>query len=121
MLIVLLLSLFIAGVVFDALYLWRGSPTLAAVGFSNIAGGIVGGVLAAVLGLLARRAADSGEHREAASSGMLPNHGVRRERQSHRHASPGTRAGAVRFNRPAMQLHETTHDRQTEAEAFARR
>jgi integrase len=45
----------------------------------------------------------------------------RRERQSHRHASPGTRPGAVRFNRPAMQLHETPHDRQTEAEALARR
>lgn len=52
MLIVLPLGLFIAAVVFDALYLWRGSTTFAAVGFWNIAGGIVGGLLAAVFGLI---------------------------------------------------------------------
>jgi uncharacterized membrane protein len=52
MLIVLPLGLFIAAVVFDALYLWRGSPTFAAVGYWNIAGGIIGGLLAAVFGLV---------------------------------------------------------------------
>jgi uncharacterized membrane protein len=52
MLIVLPLGLFIGAVVFDALYLWRGSPTFAAVGYWNIAGGIVGGLLAAIFGLV---------------------------------------------------------------------
>ena len=52
MLIVLPLGLFISAVVFDAIYLWRGSPTLATVGYWNIAGGIVGGLLAAVFGLI---------------------------------------------------------------------
>ena len=48
MLVVLPLGLFIAAVVFDALYLWRGSTTFAAVGYWNIAGGILGGLLAAL-------------------------------------------------------------------------
>jgi uncharacterized membrane protein len=52
MLIVLPLGLFIAAVVFDALYLWRGSATFAAVAYWNIAGGIIGGLLAAVFGLI---------------------------------------------------------------------
>jgi uncharacterized membrane protein len=52
MLIVLPLGLFIGAVVFDAIYLWRGSPTLATVGYWNIAGGIAGGLLAAVFGLI---------------------------------------------------------------------
>jgi uncharacterized membrane protein len=52
MLIVLPLGLFIAAVVFDALYLWRGSLSFATVGYWNIAGGIVGGLLAAVFGLI---------------------------------------------------------------------
>lgn len=52
MLIVLPLGLFIAAVVFDALSLWRGNATLATVGYWNIAGGIVGGLLAAVFGLI---------------------------------------------------------------------
>ncbi len=52
MLIVLPLGLFIGAVVFDTLYLWRGSPDLAAVGYWNIAGGIVGGLLAAVFGFV---------------------------------------------------------------------
>jgi uncharacterized membrane protein len=52
MLVVLPLGLFIAAVVFDALYLWRGNPTFAAVGYWNIAGGIIGGLLAAVFGLI---------------------------------------------------------------------
>jgi len=52
MLIVLPLGLFIGAVVFDAIYLWRGSSTVATVGYWNIAGGIAGGLLAAVFGLV---------------------------------------------------------------------
>jgi uncharacterized membrane protein len=52
MLIVLPLGLFIAAVVFDGLYLWTGSSVLASVGFWNIAGGVLGGVLAAVFGVI---------------------------------------------------------------------
>ena len=52
MLIVLPLGLFIGAVVFDAMYLWRGNPTFAAIGYWNIAGGIIGGLLAAVFGLV---------------------------------------------------------------------
>ena len=52
MLIVLPLGLFIGAVVFDALYLWRGNPTFAAIGYWNIAAGIIGGLLAAVFGFV---------------------------------------------------------------------
>jgi uncharacterized membrane protein len=52
MLIVVPLGLFIAAVIFDALYLWRGSSAFAMVGYWNIAGGIIGGLLAAVFGLI---------------------------------------------------------------------
>src|SRR5687767_5687535 len=52
MLIVLPLGLFIAAVVFDALYMWRGSLTFATVAYWNIAAGVVGGLLAAVFGLI---------------------------------------------------------------------
>jgi uncharacterized membrane protein len=52
MLIVLPLGLFISAVVFDAIYLWRGNAGFALVAFWNIAGGIVGGLLAAVFGLI---------------------------------------------------------------------
>jgi len=52
MLIVLPLGLFVGAVVFDALYLWRGYPTMATVGYWNIYGGIVGGLLAAIFGLM---------------------------------------------------------------------
>jgi uncharacterized membrane protein len=52
MLIVLPLGLFISAVVFDALYLWRGTPAFATVAYWNIAGGIIGGLLAAVFGLI---------------------------------------------------------------------
>ena len=48
MLVVLPLGLFIAAVVFDASDLWRGSTTLAAAAYWNIAAGIIGGLLAAV-------------------------------------------------------------------------
>ena len=52
MLVVLPLGLFIGAVVFDAVYLWRGSPTFATAAYWNIAAGIVGGLLAAVFGLI---------------------------------------------------------------------
>jgi uncharacterized membrane protein len=52
MLIVLPLGLFIAAVVFDAVSVWGSAPGLAIVGFWNIAGGIIGGLLAAVFGLI---------------------------------------------------------------------
>ena len=52
MLIVLPLGLFIAAVVFDGLYLWRGSAIFATVAYWNIAAGIIGGLLAAVFGLI---------------------------------------------------------------------
>jgi uncharacterized membrane protein len=51
MLVVFPLGLLIAAVVFDGLYLWRESPAFAAVGYWNIAGGIIGGLVAAVFGL----------------------------------------------------------------------
>ena len=60
MLVVLPLGLFIGAVVFDALYLWSGSATLATVGYWNIAGGIVGGLLAASFGLIDWLAIPSG-------------------------------------------------------------
>jgi uncharacterized membrane protein len=52
MLIVLPLGLFIAAVVFDAAYLWRGSPAFATAAYWNISAGIVGGLLAAVFGAI---------------------------------------------------------------------
>jgi uncharacterized membrane protein len=52
MLVVVPLGSFIAAVVFDGLYLWRGDASLATVGFWNIAAGVVGGLLAAVFGLI---------------------------------------------------------------------
>jgi uncharacterized membrane protein len=52
MLIVVPLGLFIGAVVFDAAYLWTGSSTIATVGYWNVAGGIVGGLCAAIFGLI---------------------------------------------------------------------
>jgi uncharacterized membrane protein len=52
MLIVFPLGLFISAVVFDLVRLWTGNDTFAAVSFWNIAGGILGGLLAAVFGLI---------------------------------------------------------------------
>ena len=52
MLIVVPLGLFIGAIVFDAMYLWRGSPAFATVAYWNIAAGIVGGLLAAVFGAI---------------------------------------------------------------------
>jgi uncharacterized membrane protein len=60
MLIVLPLGLFIASVIFDALYLWRGNTAFATVAYWNIAGGIVGGLLAAVFGFFDWLAIPSG-------------------------------------------------------------
>jgi uncharacterized membrane protein len=60
MLIVLPLGLFTAAVLFDALYLWRGSPAFATVAYWNIAAGVVGGLLAAVFGLIDWLAIPSG-------------------------------------------------------------
>jgi uncharacterized membrane protein len=52
MLVVFPLGLFITAVVFDVAYLWTTQVTFASVSFWNIAGGIVGGLLAAVFGLV---------------------------------------------------------------------
>jgi uncharacterized membrane protein len=52
MLIVLPLGLFIGAVVFDGVYLWRGTPIFATVAYWNVAAGIIGGLLAAVFGLI---------------------------------------------------------------------
>lgn len=50
MLIVLPLGLFVAAIIFDILYLVTGNEVLAAVSYYNIAGGIIGGLLAAIFG-----------------------------------------------------------------------
>ena len=50
MLIVLPLGLFVAAIIFDILYLITGNEVLAAVSYYNIAGGIIGGLLAAIFG-----------------------------------------------------------------------
>lgn len=69
MLVVLPLGLFIAAVVFDAISLWGGSPGLSVVGFWNIAGGIIGGLLAALFGLIDWLAIPSGTR--AKSIGLM--------------------------------------------------
>ena len=51
MLVVIPLGLFIAAAVLDALYYWRGETLFATISYFNIAGGILGGLLAAVFGL----------------------------------------------------------------------
>ncbi len=60
MLVVLPLGLFIGAVIFDAIYLWRGVTGFATVGYWNIAAGIIGGLLAAVFGLIDWLAIPSG-------------------------------------------------------------
>ena len=72
MLIVVPLGLFIAAVVFDAVYVWRGSAAFANAGYWNIAGGVVGGLVAAVFGLIDWIAIPSGTR--AKRLGLL--HGV---------------------------------------------
>jgi uncharacterized membrane protein len=72
MLIVLPLGLFIAAVVFDGLGLWIDAPAFALVAYWNIAGGIAGGLLAAVFGIIDWLAIPS--HTRAKRIGLL--HGV---------------------------------------------
>ena len=72
MLVVIPLGLFIAAVVFDAAYLLFGNSTFSVVGYWNIAFGIVGGLLAAVFGLIDWVAIPSGTR--AKRIGLL--HGV---------------------------------------------
>lgn len=52
MLVVIPLGLFIAAAVLDGLYYWSGDILFATLSYYNIAGGILGGLLAAVFGLL---------------------------------------------------------------------
>jgi uncharacterized membrane protein len=52
MLIVFPLGLFIAAITFDVLYLFTDNPMWATVSFWNIAGGVIGGLVAAVFGLI---------------------------------------------------------------------
>lgn len=51
-LVVIPLGLFIAAVILDGVYMWRGDSLLATIGYYNIGLGILGGLLAAVFGLL---------------------------------------------------------------------
>jgi uncharacterized membrane protein len=52
MLIVFPVGLFATAVIFDILYLAMGNPVLATVSFYMIAAGVVGGLLAAIFGLI---------------------------------------------------------------------
>jgi uncharacterized membrane protein len=52
MLIVFPIGLFATAVIFDILYLATGNPVLATVSFYMIAAGVVGGLLAAIFGLI---------------------------------------------------------------------
>lgn len=60
MLVVIPLGLFIASAALDALYYWRGDTMFATISYYNIAGGILGGLLAAVFGLVDWLAIPSG-------------------------------------------------------------
>ena len=60
MLVVFPLGLFIAAVIFDGIYLWRGSAMFAGVAYWNIAAGIIGGLAAAAFGLIDWLAIPSG-------------------------------------------------------------
>jgi uncharacterized membrane protein len=72
MLVVLPLGLFIAAAVLDGVYYWTGDPLFATISYYNIAGGILGGLLAAVFGLRDWLAIPSGTR--AKRIGLL--HGV---------------------------------------------
>ena len=52
MLVVLPLGLFVMSVIFDAMYLARGNVTFGVVAYWNILAGVIGGLLAAVFGLI---------------------------------------------------------------------
>ena len=60
MLVVIPLGLFIGGTLFDALFLWRGNPAFAQVGYWNLGVGVLGGLLAAAFGFLDWRGIPSG-------------------------------------------------------------
>ena len=60
MLIVVPLGLFISAGILDAIHLWTGNAALGTVGFWNIGVGILGGLLAAVFGLIDWLAIPSG-------------------------------------------------------------
>jgi uncharacterized membrane protein len=60
MLVVLPLGLFVSAIVFDAIYFWGGARVFAAVAYWNIAVGVIGGLLAAVFGLIDWLAIPSG-------------------------------------------------------------
>jgi uncharacterized membrane protein len=60
MLVVIPLGLFIAAAVLDALYYFRGDTLFATISYYNIAGGILGGLVAAVFGLVDWSAIPSG-------------------------------------------------------------
>jgi uncharacterized membrane protein len=60
MLVVIPLGLFISAAVLDGLYYWRGNTLFAAISYYNIAGGIIGGLLAAAFGLVDWLAIPSG-------------------------------------------------------------
>ena len=51
MLVVIPLGLFISAAVLDVMYAWRGDTLFATISYYNIAGGILGGLFAAVFGL----------------------------------------------------------------------
>jgi uncharacterized membrane protein len=65
MLIVFPLGLFVAAVAFDILYLITGNAAFATVSFWNIAGGVIGGLAAAVFGLVDWIAIPSGTRAKA--------------------------------------------------------
>jgi uncharacterized membrane protein len=60
MLIVIPLGCFIAAVIFDAIYMWRGTTTFTSTAYWNIAAGVVGGLAAALFGLIDWLAIPSG-------------------------------------------------------------
>jgi uncharacterized membrane protein len=65
MLIVFPLGLLVAAVAFDILYLITGNAAFATVSFWNIAGGVIGGLVAAVFGLIDWIAIPSGTRAKA--------------------------------------------------------
>src|SRR4029078_12416375 len=95
MLIVLPLGLFIGAVVFDALSIWRGNVILAAVGFWNIAGGVIGGVVAGGFGLIGLFAVSEGP-RAALRSHRLVRDSERHSREADRPAARSQQRGRGR-------------------------
>ena len=52
MLVVFPIGLFVSAIVFDIIYFGTGNPRFAFVAYWNIVGGLIGGLLAAVFGLV---------------------------------------------------------------------